>query len=310
LYEQLARQLAVRLSRLQNQKREAEAEALSKGVQLVLQELRSSQNLSPRTILFIAQTLATIGDYDSALEEARKIEAPKVADLPGVESNTEWWQVDVTKIADNQVRTRFQDACRDYRVAILIQARCLRQSGKLQEAKALLDKAIGDQKNRGWGFTSLDLRRELAYTYEAQAAAESNSDSARLLWRNALNEWTTLFQYARADVQRLNEDTPAEQVRRVKSAFFDAFYEVQRVLIAANKQLQKDQALQRSLETVGRRIAEMEITNKIAEHEAQGNSIILPETWNRYYELLLNEPIVKKAYQDNQGKLFLQPPPQ
>ncbi|GIW83950.1 MAG: hypothetical protein KatS3mg106_463 [Gemmataceae bacterium] len=310
MYEQLARQLAVRLSRLQNQKREAEAEALSKGVQLVLQELRSSQNLSPRTILFIAQTLATIGDYDNALQEARKIEAPKVTDLPGIESNTEWWQVDVTKIADNQVRTRFQDACRDYRVAILIQARCLRQSGKLQEAEKLLVEAIGDQKNRRWGFTSLDLRRELAYTYEAQAAAESNPQKANPLWRNALNEWTTLFQYARADVQRLKEDTPAEQVRRVKSAFFDAFYEVQRVLIAANKQLQKDQNLQRSLETVGRRIAEMEITNKIAEHEAQGTSIILPETWNRYYELLANEPIVKKAYQDNRGKLFLQPAPQ
>ncbi|MCX8140135.1 MAG: hypothetical protein N3E46_10675 [Gemmataceae bacterium] len=313
MYEQLARQLAVRLSRLQSQKREAEAEVLSKGVQLVLQELRSSQNLSPRTILFIAQTLATIGDYDNALQEARKIEVPKVADLPGIESNTEWWQVDVTKIADNQVRTRFQDACRDYRVATLIQARCLRQSGKLQEAEALLVKAIGDQKNRGWGFTSLDLRRELAYTYEAQAAkaaSEGDLKKANLLWRNALNEWTTLFQYARAEVQRLNEDTPAEQVRRVKSAFFDAFYEVQRVLIAANKQLQKDQALQRSLETVGRRIAEMEITNKIAEQEAQGHSIILPETWNRYYELLSNEPIVKKAYQDNGGKLFLQPPPQ
>ena len=310
MYEQLARQLAVRLSRLQNQKREAEAEALSQGVQLVLQELRSSQNLSPRTILFIAQTLATIGDYENALQEARKIEVPKVTDLPGIENNTQWWQVDVTKIDDNQARTRFQDACRDYRAAILIQARCLRQSGNLQEAEALLLKAIGDPNNRGWGFTSLDLRRELAYTYEAQAARIMNPKEAKLVWSKALNEWTTLFQYAQAAVKRLNDDTPAEQVRRVKSAFFDAYYEVQRVLIAANKQLLQDQALQNSLETVGRRLAEMEITNKIAEHEAQGTSIILPETWNRYYELLLKEPIVKNAYQKNKGELFLKPPPQ
>jgi hypothetical protein len=312
MYEQLARQLAVRLARLQNQKREAEAEALSQGVQLILQELRSSQNLSPRTILFIAQTLATIGDYKNALQEAEKIEVPKVADLPGIDSNKEWWQVNVTEITDNQARTRFQDACRDYRVATLIQARCLRHLGKLKEAETLLTKAIGDQKNRGWAFTSLDLRRELAYTYEAKAANTNDPKEANLVWRNALNEWTTLFQYARAEVQRIQDDTPAEQVRHIKSAFFDAFYEVQRVLIAANKHLQKNnmQALQRSLETVGRRIAEMEITNKIAEHEAKGASIILPETWNRYYELLQNEPMVKQAYQANQGKLFLQPPPQ
>ena len=318
MYEQLARQLALRLSRLQNQKREAEVEALSKGIQLILQELRSSQNLSPRTILFIAQTLATIGDYENALQEVQKIaeEEPKVADLPGIESNTPWWQVDVAKITDNQARTRFQDACRDYRAAILIKARCLRHLGKLKEAEQTLIRAIGDQKNRKWGFTSLDLRRELAYTYEAQAANTENLKDANLAWRNALNEWTTLFQYARAEVQRLKEDTPAEQVRRIKSAFFDAFYEVQRVLITANKQLQKNnpQALNRSLETVGRRIAEMEITNQIAEHEANGTSIILPETWNRYYELLLSEPVVKQAYEqahkDSKRKLFLQPPPQ
>jgi len=322
MYEQLARQLALRLSRLQNQKRETEAEALSKGIQLILQELRSSQNLSPRTILFIAQTLATIGDYENALQEVEKIanEEPKVPDLPDIESNTPWWQVDVAKIADNQVRTRFQDACRDYRVAILIKARCLRHLSKLKEAEQILTQAIGDQKNRRWGFTSLDLRRELAYTYEAQAANTDNPKEANLAWRNALNEWTTLFQYARAEVQRLKDDAPAEQVRRIKSAFFDAFYEVQRVLITANKQLQKNnpQALNRSLETVGRRIAEMEITNKIAEHEANGTSIILPETWNRYYELLASEPVVKQAYEqvfkdakrEKEGQLFLKPPPQ
>jgi hypothetical protein len=202
----------------------------------------------------------------------------------------------------------------------LIKARCLRHLSKLKEAEQILTQAIGDQKNRRWGFTSLDLRRELAYTYEAQAANTDNPKEANLAWRNALNEWTTLFQYARAEVQRLKDDAPAEQVRRIKSAFFDAFYEVQRVLITANKQLQKNnpQALNRSLETVGRRIAEMEITNKIAEHEANGTSIILPETWNRYYELLASEPVVKQAYEqvfkdakrEKEGQLFLKPPPQ
>lgn len=315
MYEQLARQLAARLARLQSQKRDTEAAALAQGVQLLLQELRSAAKLTPRTILFIAQTLATIGDYENALQEADKIAVPNVADLPGIPADTPWWQVNPTQITDNEARTRFQDASRDYRIAQLIKGRCLRQLGRLDEAEKFLRASIGTNDKRGWGFNSLDLRRELALTYEAKATAageKGDLKAANVEWRNALNEWTALFQFAQAEVRRLKEDIPAEQSRRIKSAFFDAYYEVQRVLIAANKQLQKNNqdALRRSLETVGRRIAEMELANKIAEHEAGGTSIILPETWSRYHELLANEPIVKNAYQANNGKLFLQPPPQ
>jgi hypothetical protein len=315
MYEQLARQLAVRLAQLQKQKQQTEATSLAQGVQLLLHELRSAAQLTPRTILFIAQTLATIGEHETALQEAEKIPPPSTNGLPGINTQQAWWLINTAEISDNQARTRFQDACRDYRIAQLIKARSLRNLGRLDEAEKLLRTSIGTKESPGWAYTSLEMRRELALTYEAKATAAGDKNDVKTAtaeWRNALNEWTTMFQFAQAAVRRLDNNTPAEQVRRTKNAFFDAYYEVQRVLVAANKQLQKNKpdALQRSLETVGRRIAEMEISNKIADHEANGNSIILPETWNRYYELLADEPVVKKAYQANQGKLFLQPPPQ
>jgi hypothetical protein len=96
-------------------------------------------------------------------------------------------------------------------------------------------------------------------------------------------------------------------VRDARSAYFDAFHDIQRVMVAANSQLQKARPdlLAKSLESVGKKIADMETTNRIAEFEKSGQSIITPEVWNHYFELLDAHPAVKEAYRSHGGKLFL-----
>ena len=79
-------------------------------------------------------------------------------------------------------------------------------------------------------------------------------------------------------------------------------------MVAANTQLQAPAALAKSLETVGKRIADMENTNKIAEQEKNGPSIITPDVWNRFSDLLDQNPTVKAAYKTHGGKLFLERP--
>ncbi len=310
MYERLARELAAVMANHRREKRDAEAKLVGDGLQLLLDELLNAPKKTQRMLIFIGQTLSTIGDHQRAIDILKEIPPPKTDDIPDLPPNTPWWQVAVDTIADNLIRNRFRDESRDYRTAQLYTARSLRELGRYDEAEKLLLSIIGTADKRGFGFASYEFRRELALTYEARAAAAASPKAAQADWRNALNEWTTLFRFAQAEVSRLNpEEATPEQIRRAKSGFFDAYYEVQRVMIAANKHLQKDRpdALQRSLETVGKRIAEMEIANKIAEMEQAGTSIILPETWNRFHQLLESEPAVKKAYIANQGQLFLKP---
>ena len=97
------------------------------------------------------------------------------------------------------------------------------------------------------------------------------------------------------------------QTREAKSAFFDAFYEVQRLMIEANTQLLKGSPkLDTTLEGVGKKIASMEISNKIGELERAGQGIMTPEVWNHYFELLDKNPQVKAAYKTAGGSIFLE----
>ena len=102
------------------------------------------------------------------------------------------------------------------------------------------------------------------------------------------------------------------QFARPSSAFFDAFYEIQRVMIAANTHLQAGNAaaLQKTLESVGKKIADMETTNQIGQRENSGQGIITAEVWNHYFDLLDKHPAVKEAYKAHGGTLFLKRPGQ
>jgi hypothetical protein len=300
-YEHTARELAAPIPALRRDKKDAEAKALGAGVTLLLKELRGVPNLSPSSTLFIGQTLYAVEEHEAALEEFKKIKAPSRAD---------WATVELEKIENGQERNKLRDEIRDYRFAQLYTARALRGAGKVAEAEKLLTAAIGTGEARGYAFASYDFRRDLALTYEAKAAATSDVKEATAVWGQALREWTTLFQFAQARVKNLPADAPRDQVRAAKSAFFDAYYEIQRVMVAANSHLQKNRPdlLTKSLEAAGKKIADMETSNKLAEQEAAGQGVVTPEVWGRFHELLERNPAVKNAYKANGGKLFLERP--
>jgi tetratricopeptide (TPR) repeat protein len=295
----MARELAALIPGLKREKKEAEAKALGDGVTLLLKELAAIPNLSPSSTLFIGQTLYTVERHDAALKEFEKIKPPARAD---------WAKVELDKIADGQERNKLRNEIRDYRFAQLYTAKAYRGANKIDEAEKLLTGIVGTPEARGWGYASYDFRRELALTHEAKAAAIPDKKAANAEWVKALKEWTTLFQFAQSRIKNLPPNATPAQVREAKSAFFEGYYEIQRVMVAANTQLQAPAALAKSLETAGKRIADMENTNKIAEQEKAGPSIITPDVWNHFCDLLDQNPMVKNAYKANGGKLFLERP--
>jgi len=302
-YELMARELAAPIPGLKRDKKDAEAKALGDGVALLLKELTAVPNLSTSSNLFIGQTLHVIERYDEALAEFRKIKPPSRAD---------WATIDLDKLADGQERNKLRTEIRDYRFAQLYIVRALIATGKVDEAERLLSGIIGTEAARGWGFASQDFRRELALSHEARAATMSDVKTANPIWVQALREWTTLFQFAQMRVKELPPEADPNTVRAAKSAFFDAFYEIQRVMVTANSQLQAGNPanLKRTFDSVGKKIADMESTNQIAEREKSGQSIITAEVWNRYFDLLDKNSAVKDAYKANGGKLFLARPGQ
>jgi hypothetical protein len=302
-YELMARELAAPIPGLKRAKKDAEAKALGEGVELLLKELAAVPNLSTSSTLFIGQTLSAIDRHDQALVEFRKIKPPSKAD---------WASLDLDKIADGQERNKLRNEIRDFRLAQLYIARALLATSKSDEAEKMLTGIVGNESARGWGFSSQDFRRELARAHEARAASITDVKAANPVWVQALREWTTLFQVAQSRVKNLPPDADPVAVRQAKSAFFDAFYEIQRVMIAANTHLQADNssALQKTLASVGKKIADMETTNRIGERERSGQGIITAEVWNHYVELLEKHPEVAEAYKAHGGELFLKRPGQ
>ena len=327
-YELMARELAAPITGLKKEKKDAEAKALGDGVALLLKELASVPNLASSSILFIGQTLYAVERHEDALKEFARIAVPMVPNPPG----GDWWAVDATNsqlIPDGIVRKKLQDEVRDYRFAQLYTAKAYRGANKLPEAEKLLTTIVGVADKPGWGYASLDFRRELALLYEAKGAAISDAKAATPEWAKALKEWTTLFQIAQRRLQRTLEweavrtglkvlltdilcldlgtmGVPAtpEQLRQLKSTYYDAFYEIQRLMVAANTQLQaaNPSVLNKSLEDVGKKIATMELSNKITE------TGITSEAWGHLFDLLDRSPLAKNSYKANGGKLFLDRP--
>lgn len=305
--EMLARELAGRIAALSNEARTNEArakelEVLKQGLGILVKRLGSVPNLTPASIAFLGQTLVTVGQYEDALKEFGKIPPP---------SRPDWATVDATKIADVTERNKLQNEVRYYRFAQLNTIKCLRLLGRLAEAEALAAAAIGTEQKKGYGYGSLDFRKEQAMVWEAKGAATADVKAAGTEWKKALDTWTMLFRSAEKQVSDLPSDATPEQTRQAKSAYFDAYFEIQRIMIEANTQLLKgNPKLADTFTQVGKRIAEMETANKILQAEQDGKSILTPEVWNRYCDLIEKYPELKTAYTAAGGKLFLNRPKQ
>jgi len=163
--------------------------------------------------------------------------------------------------------------------------------------------------------------KELAEAYEMQAAALTDPKEAHAEWSKALKERTTLFQFAQFKLKNLPANAAPTAVMAAKSNFYDAYFEVQRVVATANAHLIKDpdKAATRA-ETVGKRIFDLENLHKFNEVKMvpaaggklvpikAGTEWINSEVWTRYCDFLDKYPAIKKGYKDAGGEFFLERP--
>lgn len=302
--ELMGREMAAQIAAFKRENKAAEAKALGDGLAELLKRLAAIPNRPPSSTLFIGQTLLTVGQFDDALKEFAKIPAPALP--PGTPPTTSWWKVDPSKLANGQDRRKFQDEVRDYRFAQLGTAKAHHGAGRNDEAEKMLTGIIGTGENQGWGYGSLDARKELAEVYESKGAAlGTNVKAANVEWGKALKEWTILFSVAKRALENAPKDAnpdpkrePTEQEKKLRSNFFDAYYEIQRVMVAANTQLLAgNPKLAATFADVGKKIADMEKQDRFA-------AVISPEVATRYRDLLDKYPELKKGYKAAGGDYF------
>ena len=303
--EAMARELAAHIPALAkegktNPAKAKEAADLKQGLSILVKKLGAIPKLTPASIVFLGQTLFAVEQYEDALKEFAKIPAP---------SRPDWATVDAAKIPDVTERNKLQNEIRYYRFTQLYTAKCLRLLKRLTEAESLIVAAVGSAEKKGYAYGSVDFRKELALMYEAKGAATQDVKAAGVEWKKALDQWTLLFRVAERQVKELPADATPEHARQVKSTYFAAYFEIQRIMIEANLQLQKGKpGLADTFTQVGKRIAEMETSNKIPQLEKDGKGILTAEVWNRYSDLIEKYPELKTAYTAAGGKFFLERP--
>ncbi|MCE9567877.1 MAG: hypothetical protein K8U57_38245 [Planctomycetes bacterium] len=309
--EFMARELAAQISELKKVNKVKEAADLGAGLNLLLKEFTAIKDLPIPTILFLGTTFYQISEFKNAMAEFRKIKPPSVAD----------W--DKKKLEDfpQEVRGQISKEIGTYRFAQLYIIKSLIGLADYGEAEKMLHVAIGDSAKPGYASGSLDFRKELAKLYELKAAAITTPKEANAEWGKALKEWTTLFQYAQAGIKQLKPDSSPEAVKAAKSHFYDAYFEIQRVVATANTQLIKDPAkATTSAETIGKKVFDLENLHKFNEIKMvpgaggkpvpvkAGTELINSEVWNRYCDFLDKYPAIKKGYKDAGGKFFNERP--
>jgi hypothetical protein len=292
--QQLAAEMAGQITSLRKAGKKAEADALTAGFGKLVDKIAAEPKLPPGVQLFIGQSLVVVDQAPKAVEVLKKIPRPDAALL--------------TQPAD-KLQPEQRQAVLVYRVGTLELARAYRHAKQFNEADALLKEVIGTAEKQGWGYSSLDFRKEVAYLHEAKGADAKDPKAASAEWGLALKQWTTLFQIAQKrlenppKVKRQTDEGEKEVVDEgrfleMKNVSFDAYVDHQRCLVKANMQLQKaaPDKLQRTMDQVSENLLKLERSN---------GPEINPRVRERYAELLDEVPQLKKTYQAAGGKLFL-----
>ncbi|VTU02547.1 unnamed protein product [Gemmataceae bacterium] len=310
-----AEELSAKLLALKRENKAKEAGDLGGGLALLLSEFTSVKELSPPTLLFLGDTLSTIGEWGKAVEAFGKVQPPSVDGkvIPG------WAQLKPEAVpAEN--RAQFSKDVATYRNAQLGMAKAYRGWAKFPEAEKLLKDAIGTNDKQGYAFGRLDFRKELAILYETKAAMLTGAAAADE-WGKARKGWDTLFNITQAWVDKLTPAMPPEDVKKYKNFWFDAHFQKQRHRVAMKQALSGDAAaLDVMYDDVGSQIFRLEEQNRFSEIKQVPNAegkmipvktgaeIISPEVWTRYCDLLEKHPKLKAAYQKAGGKFFLDRP--
>lgn len=290
--QQLSVELTAQIRAARGEGKADEAKTLTDGFTKMLDKLSAEPTLPAGVQLFIGQSLNNVGEHARAVEVLRKIPAPDPA-VPAKDQTPDQ-----------------QRAAAVHRVGALNLVRALRGAKQFKEADDLLKKAIGTPDKPGFASNSLDFRKEVAYLYEAQGADEPDLKKANALWGQALREWNGLYGIARkrlgdAEAKRAKADVPETDkpsgaaVLTMKNAFYESYFDVNRCVAKANQQLLKNnpQKLQDSVTATAKKFAEI---------EQSGGADIAAEVRNKFTDLLAELPELKKAYQAQGGKLFLE----
>jgi hypothetical protein len=292
--EQLALEMAAQITALRKAGKAAEADNLTAGFAKIVDKIAAEPKLPPAVQRVIGQSLVVVDQAPKAVEMLKKIPRPDAAllTLPSEKRTPEQ-----------------QQAVSAYRLGTLELVRAQRHAKQFAEADALLKEVIGTPEKQGWGYSSLDFRKEVAYLYEAKGAAAKDPKAASTEWAQALKQWASLAQIAqqrlakKPTVKRQTDEGEKEVVdegrfQEMKNVFFDAYLDHQRCYVRANMQLYKaaPDKLQKTMDQVATNFVNL---------EKQSGPEINPRVREHYAELLDEIPQLKKTYQAAGGKLFL-----
>ncbi len=296
--EQLSREIGGQIQKYRMEGKVEEAKALADGFAKLLARVSDEPNLSPTVQLFIGQSLIAVENFTGAIEVLRKIPPP---------ADEKWLMLPAKEFQALEDKDR-QDTIR-YRGATLYLVRALRLSGQFDEAANILTATIGTKEARGWGYSSLDFRKETAYLYEARGAAAPPGDPAgKENYGKALQEWTVIYSIFKGSVERDIKEPPMnggnvdnQAILRNKNSLYDAFFDIQRCLVQANLKLlaANPASLDKSLEKVAKSCIDVE--------KLMGDDLDAA-VWNKYCDLLEISPRLKQLYEQAGGKKFLTRP--
>lgn len=292
--QQLAAEIAGQIASLRKAGKKAEADNLTAGFTKIVDKVAAEPKIPPGVQLFIGQSLTVVDQAPKAVEILKKIPKPDPA----------WMTAPADKLDQAQ-----RQAVAYYRVGTLELVRAHYHAKQFKEAEDLINGVIGTQEKPGWGYSSLDFRKEKAFLHEAKGASETDPKKATAEWGLALKQWTSLFQLAQSrtakppTVKRQTDEGEKEVVDEgrlleLKNMAWDVYLDHQRCYVRANQQLQKaaPDKLQKTMDQVAKNFIDF---------ENRSGPEIKDKVRDRYAELLDEVPQLKKTYQAAGGKLFL-----
>jgi len=193
---------------LNRDKKVEQAGKLTTSFNSFLANIAKQPALPTSMLFFLAQGYASIDQHAESIKLLEKIVATPLRTVPAPKNKNDEDEVKKEKALTDANRLSMQHA------EILL-AKQYRLGKKYPEADKLMKRVIGDIKVKGWGYTSIEARKESFFLLEDQKK-----------WKDAVNAWS---QYANA----FGKDLPLppgkdQKEARQRSTYFDLYFETQR----------------------------------------------------------------------------------
>lgn len=271
----------------------------------LLDAIAARPNKSDGLLMFLARGYGSVGRLENHKTAANLLE-----------------QIPKPAVPDDPDAARLDPQVRNYRTVQFLLVRELRQAGEFDKAQRLLDEIMGTRDNRGWAFSSVEVRKESYLLLEDRAEAAADAAERHGLWTEAINNWMA---YARvwqgqvkvvpkspgeytntetlavqvvlgsamapmADVVRAKVEAMRRQQTAVKEAYFDIYIETYRAVARANGRLSDTRKSEEYTK----------IANRFIELQTRNPDMSL-ETKEKMADVLLDFPLLKQKYEDLNG---------